>query len=151
MCADRTTYSFFSAGSVPGNLPMTLADSTSVFSTCVMAFSETASGNRGSGLRSLPSAAISANVWPEPAKSFSALAGLNQGQLLPAVSFMLVSASSMLGGARFSAMRDHGRSIEAGLGNATRRLRRLFAATSSARRRTDSARRAPRASPRATR
>ena len=75
MCAERTTYSLSSAGSLPGSLPITLADSTALVSTFVTALIETASGKRGSGLRSFPRAAISAKVWPEPAKNFSALAG----------------------------------------------------------------------------
>src|ERR1700721_1363855 len=120
MCAERTTYSFFRGGSLPGNLPITLADSTSVVSTFVTALIETASGNRGSGLRSLPSSAISAKVWPEPANNFSALAGFTiMESFSPSVSFKVASASSMLGCARFSDMRDHGISIEAGFGNVT--------------------------------
>jgi len=44
---------------------------------CVTTFarSERLSGKRGSGLPSLARERISAKVWPEPVKSFSALAG----------------------------------------------------------------------------
>src|SRR5690349_21635852 len=107
MCAERTTYSFFSAGLEPGSLATRLADSTGVVSMAAFALSETASGKCGSGLRSLPSAAISSKVWPEPAKSFSAEAGLKATpSCWPAVSKNSGSARSMEGSLWFAEMRD---------------------------------------------
>src|SRR5258708_38807470 len=68
-------------------------------------------------MRSLPKAAISSNLWPDAAKSFSACAGLKVIDILrPCVSLNSASARSMEGCARLSDMRDQGMSIEAGLG-----------------------------------
>src|SRR5580692_3102363 len=117
MCADNTTYSSFNAGSLPGNFATTLADSIGFVSIAALACIEPASGNRGSVLRSLASAAISANVCPEPAKNFSALAGFTvSDNFNPSVSLNFGSASTMLGRVLFAVMRDHGISIEAGFG-----------------------------------
>src|ERR1700737_2010189 len=117
MCAERTTYSFFNAASLPGSLPTILADSTGVVFTLARALRETLSGKWGSGLRSLPNAAISSNLWPDAAKSFSACAGLKVIAILrPCVSLNSESASSMEGWARLSDMRDQGMSMEGGLG-----------------------------------
>src|SRR5580658_10253873 len=78
---------------------------------------ETANGNRGSVLRSLAKAAISAKVCPEPEKNFSALAGFTVSDTFnPSVSLNFGSASTMLGRVLFAAMRDHGISIDAGFG-----------------------------------
>src|ERR1700723_3074796 len=78
---------------------------------------ETASGKRGSGLRSFPNAAISANVGPEPAKNFSALAGFTVIESFnPSVSSNFGSASAMLGCVRFAVILDQGISIDAGFG-----------------------------------
>src|SRR3984893_6188087 len=77
----------------------------------------TESGKRGSGLRSLASAAISAKVWPEPAKSFSALSELKiMESWRPAVSLNSGAARSMVGCVLLRVIRDHGISWEAGLG-----------------------------------
>jgi hypothetical protein len=51
MCAEMTTYSFFNAASLPGSLPMILADSTGAVFTLARALREMPSGKWGSGLR----------------------------------------------------------------------------------------------------
>src|SRR5215471_840089 len=120
MCAERTTYSFFNPGSEPGSLATRFADATGVLSMAALALSETESGKCGSGLRSLPSAAISAKVWPEPAKSFSAEAGLKATpSWSPGVSRNSGSARSMEGSLWFAEMRDQSR------GNVLRRAREV--------------------------
>src|SRR5260370_1027332 len=49
MCAENTTNSFFSLGSLPRSLAMMLADSTGCFSTFVLARTLVYSANVGSG------------------------------------------------------------------------------------------------------
>src|SRR5260221_13488517 len=67
-------------------------------STLVFAASEMVSGKCGSGLRSLPRAAISSKVWPEPAKNFSALAGFClRADLAPFASVNLGEFGCLLG------------------------------------------------------
>src|SRR5580693_2407163 len=79
-----------------------------------------ASGKRGKGLRSLASAARSANLWPEPAKNLPALAGFTtRANLRPGTSLNSEPTRCMVGAARLAALRDHGTSIEAGLGIVT--------------------------------
>src|SRR5260370_5736505 len=116
MCAERTTNSFFRAGSEPGSLATMLEDSTTVVWMTALALSETVKGKCGSGLRSLPRAAISAKVWPEPAKSCSAEAGVKTTpNFRPGVSMDSGSARSIEGWLRLAEMRDHGISMDAGL------------------------------------
>src|SRR5260370_36394380 len=76
MCAERRTNSFLRAGSEPESLATMLADSTALVRMTALALSEVARAKCGRALRSLPRAAISAKVWPEPAKGCSAAAGV---------------------------------------------------------------------------
>ena len=50
MCAESTTYSFFSAGSVPGSLATTLSESTSFTMTFACALMPAVRGKRGNWL-----------------------------------------------------------------------------------------------------
>src|SRR6266436_8993866 len=116
MCADRTTNSFLRTGSEPGSLATMLEDSTDFVSMTAFALREPAKGKCGSGLRSLPKAAISAKVWPEPVKSCSADAGLKATpSCCPGVSLNSASARSIDGWLRLTEMRDQGMSMDAGL------------------------------------
>src|SRR5947208_8414165 len=116
MCAESTTNSSFNAGSEQGSLATRLEDSTGAVWIKARALSETANGKCGSVLRSLPSSAISAKVWPELANSFSAEAGLKATpSCCPGVSLNSEPARSMDGSLRLAEMRDQGMSIEAGL------------------------------------
>ena len=118
MCADRTTYSSRSAGSRPLIVATTLVESTSFTVRRVLSRTESGSTNRGSARRSLPSAAISANVCVVPLNSCSAWAGLNiAASMAPCVSSNSLAARYMLGRERLRAMRGHGISIDAGFGN----------------------------------
>src|SRR5437667_11183656 len=115
MCADRTTNSFLRVGSEPGSLATMLEDSRDFVSMTAFALSEAANGKCGRGLRSLPKAAISAKVWPEPAKSCSAEAGLNvTPSCWPVVSLNSASARPSEGLLRLTEMRCEGVYLDAG-------------------------------------
>src|SRR5262249_22971789 len=94
-------------------------DSTFLVSTVASAFKEVASAKWGRGLRSLPSAAISAKVCPEPANRLSAESGLKTiPAWRPGVSLNSSPARSIEGWLRFTEIRDQGISIEAGFNTA---------------------------------
>ena len=106
-----TTYSFFNTGSVPGRTPMTLSDSSVVALIATLMRAEAGSANRGSTLPSFDSARISAKVWPEPVKSFSACAALTViATCCPRTSSSLGSAIATDGMKRASFERSHGMS-----------------------------------------
>src|SRR5260370_22873782 len=93
-----------------------LEDSRVLARMTALALSVAAKVKCGRGLRSLPKAAISAKVWPEPANSFSAEAGLKATpNWRPGGSLNSESERSMEGGLRLTEIRDHGISMEAGL------------------------------------
>ena len=115
MCAETTTYSSFSLGSLPGSTATTLSDVTAWEDCLVATRSLPAISNFGSGLSCLAAAMISAKVCPESANHFSAWAGLTTtASWRPAVSFSDGSASVKTGSVRLFARRGQGMSMLSG-------------------------------------
>ena len=72
----KATYSFLRAGSVPGRIAATFSEVTSARSTATVAFRREGIGKWGRGLSASAASRISCKVWPEPARTLSAWAGL---------------------------------------------------------------------------
>src|SRR5262249_40311970 len=117
MCAETTTYSFFSLGSLPCISATTLSDVTLSEVCFAVTRILVRKSNFGNGLSSFANARISTNVWPEPSNHFSARAGLaNPASCRPAVSIKEESARLKSGLLRVVDNRPQGISMFVGLG-----------------------------------